>query len=119
MSKSNAEALAAAIKYLKADRWFGVWLKDSESGVDAKRARLMRQAGCDVIEGQDGIPKLKYTGKNAKNLIARANAGDPIAHQALCLIAQQLTANRETLPPEVQFYVVAVASELKRGKKGN
>jgi hypothetical protein len=119
MSKPNSkEALAAAIKYLKADRWLGVWLKDSESRVDVRRTSLMQQAGCDVIEGQDGIPEVKYTGKNAKNLITLANTGDQIAHQALCAIAQRLTVNGETLPRQLQFYVVAAASELKRGKRG-
>jgi hypothetical protein len=71
LKPNSKDALAAAVKYLKADRW----LKDSQAGADAKRASLMRQAGCDVVEDSNGYPVLKYTGKNAEPVIALALAG--------------------------------------------
>jgi hypothetical protein len=109
------EALAAAIKYLKADRW----LKDSRAGADAKRASLMRQAGFEVVEDNGGFPTLEYTGKNAESVIALAVAGDKIAHQALCLVALRLTDQGKALPLVLQKYIDGTASKLKYGKRGN
>lgn len=113
LKPNSKDALAAAVKYLKADRW----LKDSQAGADAKRASLMRMAGHEVAE-ENGIPVVKYTGRSAESVIAYAVAGDQVAHQALCLIAQRLTDNKETLPPALQGYVVRVAAQMNAGKRG-
>jgi hypothetical protein len=115
VSKPNSkDALNAALKYLEADRW----LRDSQGSADARRASLMRQAGFEVIEGNNGFPVGKYTGKSADCLIALALDGDQVAHQALCLIADRLTADKETLPLALQRYVVRAAAQLSIGKKG-
>src|SRR5258706_5693116 len=116
MSKPNTkDALAAAIKYLKADRW----LKDGQAGVDVLRASLMRRAGFEVGEDNRGFPVAEYTGENAESVVALAAAGDEVAHQALCRVALRLTDQGKTLPLVLQKYVVAAASKLKQGKRGN
>ena len=115
MKKSDPkEALAAATKYLKADRW----LKDGPSGIDARRATLARLAGRDVVEDSNGRPLEKFTGKTAEAVIALAVAGDQVAHQALCIVAARLTNDKETLPLGLQKYVVGAAAKLSIGKRG-
>jgi hypothetical protein len=115
LSKPNSkDALAAAVKYLKSD----CWLKDSQGSVEVRRASLMRQAGVDVVEVDNGFPVEKFTGKSADRLIALALDGDQVAHQALCIIADRLTAVKETLPLALQRYVVRAAAQLSIGKKG-
>jgi hypothetical protein len=116
VSTANSKsALVAAVRYLKSDPW----LKDASAGADARRANLMHQAGVAVVEDNNGVPVLSYTGTDANSVIALAIGGDAVAHQALCLVAARLTAKKETLPLALQQYVVGAASQLKRGKKGN
>jgi hypothetical protein len=116
VSKPNSkDALSAAVKYLKADRW----LKDRQGSVEARRGILMRQAGVEHVEGNKGFPVEKLTGKNADCVIALALDGDLLAHQALCIGAGRLTADKATLPLALQRYVVSAAARLNIGKKGH
>jgi hypothetical protein len=121
MSKLNSkQALAAAVKYIKADHWLGVWLKDSEARVDVARGGFASQAGLDVIrwhDGPDGLEE-RFTRRNAEGVIALANTGNQIAHEALCLVAKHLTVRGKALPLQLQYYVVGAAIELKKGGKG-
>jgi hypothetical protein len=119
MSNPNSkEALAAAVKYFKADHWLGIWLEDSEGRVNIRRGILARQVGLDLIRWGDGSLEERYIERNAESVIAAANAGDQIAHEALCRAALHLTKHGKILPPQLQRYVVAAASELKRGRPG-
>jgi hypothetical protein len=121
MSKPNSkEAIAAAVKYLKADHWLGVWLKDGEARVNVARTGFASQAGLDFIrwhDGPDGLEE-RFTERNAERVIAQANTGNQIAHEALCRAAEHLTVRGKALPLQLQYYVVGAAIQLKKGGKG-
>jgi hypothetical protein len=119
VSKSKEDvALSEAVKYLR-DRLIPL-LKNPNQAPDTRRASLIRMAGVDLENDESGAPpRVEYTGRTASSVIALALSGDRIAHQALCIIAESITARGKTLPLPLQHYVVRAASALKMGKRGN
>ena len=108
-------AFAAALAYLKAHPW----LRDPLAGKNALRFNLMCEAGLDVTDDDElSHERLRFTGEHPENVIALATAGDSIAHEALCDVADHLAKCGKTLPPALQRYVIAAARHPKPSRRG-
>jgi hypothetical protein len=84
--------------------------------VQSVRFHLMCDTGF-FLSDDDGpmFGRFQFTGETPGEVIAQAKAGDKVAHEALCYVAENLTDRGESLPNELGKYVL----EFARGKRPN
>ena len=94
---------------------------DEGSGRRAIKFHLMCMAGLGTpldVDASDPMRDWEFTGERSSEVVERAMAGDSIAHDALCAIADNLTTRSKTLPKALQEYIVSTARDGMQRKRG-
>lgn len=117
MTRNSDEALSAALASLEADPL----LRDETAGKRGLRFNLMCEMGYDVLI-DDNVPSEKwehhFTGQHPEHAIELAEAGDVIAHEALCDVAEHLNHRGRVVPTKLQQYVIAAARKGHKASQG-
>lgn len=112
----TARAINEAVDFLSKNRF----LHDLKAGENGLRFQYMCGTGLVISQDERLKPDDRYhfTGEHPEEIVARAKTGDRVAHDALCAVADHLTARGEPLPLELQRYVVGAAVVPPKWKKG-
>ncbi len=118
MTQNIEDALSAAVTSLEKDPL----LHDDTAGRRALRFNLMCEMGYDVLVDEKIASEKwehRFTGQHPERVIELAAAGDRIAHDALCAVAEHLNEHGRTVPSTLQKYLIGAARDgvaIRRGR---
>jgi len=116
MTACDTEAVIAAARTILEEVPLGL---EGEFGRRSLKFQLMCEAGVGTVDpnASDPIRDFEFTDQNVDKLVTLANEGDPIAHDALYEIADNLTKRAKPLKA-LQQYVVQTARDGQQSKRG-